>query len=325
MIMRILLTANPRRFLWALLGCLISFFICIVATAVALEKHEVLPAPPLSYTNCIDEKLKFLHELPPGKLENADVAAVGSSTTLRNLDFDAWLRVRPDTRPVNLAPCFLHIDQTAYFARAMLKHMPNVETLLAIVHPRDFEECRPDYREFVAAEDIKAYLFEKQSMFYKYMTNFRTGLARDLIAILTNPEYAVVIGNDRFGSGPLKERVSDPYYPDYAIDPRCKPFVSELENAAAEAGARLVVVLFPILDHWADEVDPDRSKHKALYAEINSRLQYQSTLVIDGNRIDFPEKAYADPVHLLWDYTPVLTQFIAEATAKGKNSKQAGL
>lgn len=325
MIVKFLVEASPRRFLVALLGFLTGFFACTAATAVALESRGLLPAPPLSYTNCIDEKLKFLHELPAERLEKADVVAVGSSTTLRNLDFSAWLKVRPDTNPVNIAPCYLHIDQTAYFAREMLKHMPNAETLLVVIHPRDFEQCRPNYRRFVPEEDIKAYIFEKQPMFHKYATNFRTGLVRDFIAILTNPEYVAVLKTDRFGSGPLVERVNDPYYPGFSIDPRCKPFVNELEDAAAEAGVRLVLVLFPILDEWANEVDPDRSKHGEFYADITGRLERESTLVIDGNRLDFPKQAYADPVHLLWEHTPVLTQFIARATVNGKGDARAEL
>lgn len=325
MIVRFLFDDSPRRFFLALGGFVAAFFICTTAIAIALEAHGLLPPPPLSYTNCIDKKLTFLHELPPEKLENADILAVGSSTTWRNLDFNAWLEVHPDANPINIAPCYLHIDQTAYFARAMLKHTPNIETLLTVVHPRDFEECRPDYRQFVSEQGIKAYIFEKQSMTLKYLTNFRTGLVRDFVRILTQPEYAASMEMDRFGSGPQTQPPLDTYRPDFVVDPGCKPFVSDLEDAATEAGARLVLVFFPIMEGWADEVDPDRSKHRALHAWIIDRLRQESTLVLNANTLELPDEAFADPVHLWWQYTPILTQFIAEATTDARNVSQAEL
>lgn len=325
MIVRFLFYDSPRRFFLALVGFVAAFFVCTTAIAIALEARGLLPPPPLSYTNCIDEKLTFLHELPPEKLENANILAVGSSATWRNLDFNAWLEVQPDANPINIAPCYLHIDQIAYFARAMLKHTPNIETLLTVVHPRDFEECRPDYRQFVSEQGIKAYIFEKQSMTLKYLTNFRTGLVRDLVTILTQPEYTALVEMDRFGSGPLTQRPPNPYRPDFVVDPDCKPFVTELEDAAADAGTRLVLVFLPIMEGWADEVDPDRSKHRALRAWITDRLKRESTLVLDANTLELPDEAFVDPVHLWWQYTPTLTQFIAEATTDARNVSQAEL
>ncbi len=322
MVLHFLFDGNPRRFIQAFIGFVVFFFVCTVALAVALDSRGLLPPPPLSYTNCIDKKLEFLHELDAGRLKNADIMAIGSSTTWRNLDFSAWLEIQPDARPVNIAPCYLHIDQIAYFAGVMLKHMPKVETVVTIIHPRDFEECRPDYRQFVHERDVEAYIFRKRPAFTEYLTHFRPGLVRDLIRQFTWPEYNALMSMDGFGSGPLTERPPNPYYPEFVLDQRCKSFMGRLEAAASEHGARLVVVFFPILESWAAEVDPGLSKHRAWRDWVTDELDRDSTLVINTDALKLPEKAFADPVHLFGHYTPVLTRHIAVALAEaGENRK----
>src|SRR5258706_8918387 len=130
--------ANPRSFNIALIGLCLLTALGFSGTLVVLDLQNRLPAPPLTGTACIDEKFMFLHG---ADLSSTNLLAVGSSVTWRNLDFAVASQLNPNLRPINAAPCYLYIDQTAYLGAFLVERMPLVRTLITVVAPRDFEQC----------------------------------------------------------------------------------------------------------------------------------------------------------------------------------------
>ena len=76
-----------------------------------LERQELAPPPPFVGTDCIDGKLAFLKD---AELDRAELVAVGSSVTMRNLDLAVF--ARSGSVPLNAAPCYLYAGQTAFLA-----------------------------------------------------------------------------------------------------------------------------------------------------------------------------------------------------------------
>src|SRR6266850_961795 len=98
---------------WLVIGALFLFL---------LEFTGRLAPPPLAATACIDEKVRFLRNRD---LSQVQIMGAGSSTTWRNLDM-AVFGLDP-TRAVNAAPCFLQINQTAFFVDLLMQLMPNLQ------------------------------------------------------------------------------------------------------------------------------------------------------------------------------------------------------
>jgi len=108
---------SPRAFNVALIGFCASAALCFACFLAFLHAENRLPAPPLTSTSCIDEKFLFLHNTD---LTSVNFLAVGSSATWRNLDFSAVSGAWPSVRPLNAAPCYLYMDQTAYLSEFLV-------------------------------------------------------------------------------------------------------------------------------------------------------------------------------------------------------------
>jgi hypothetical protein len=100
---------------------------------------------------------------------------VGSSVTWRNLDMSAFRHKGLAQRPLNAAPCYLHIGETAYYTEFLLSHMKKVKTVLSVVSRRDFEQCSSPKDGFFSATLANAYVFDGLSPFPIYLTNFPAG------------------------------------------------------------------------------------------------------------------------------------------------------
>src|SRR3546814_127044 len=149
------LALGVLRILWVLYG---------------LSLVDSLPAPPVTTTYCIDEKFKYLAEQD---LAEGDLLAVGSSVTWRNLDLTPFVARGLARHPVNAAPCYLHIDQTAFLTAFLLDHQPAVETVVSVVAPRDFADCAEADRVFFAPGTAAPYVFGGTSPLLIYLANFR--------------------------------------------------------------------------------------------------------------------------------------------------------
>ena len=86
----------------------VALFYGALAALLALDR---LTPPPVSGTWCIDNRFAWLRERPDWK--NASLIAVGSSATLRNLNFRVVSSTVQQWGAVNAAPCFLTVNQNS--------------------------------------------------------------------------------------------------------------------------------------------------------------------------------------------------------------------
>lgn len=303
------LIADSRRFLLVFFLLVLSGIGLVAGAHVALARKGLLPPPPLAATGCIDDKFRALRNAP---LADRTLLAVGSSATWRNLDIPALERRLQGSRGFNAAPCYLHIDQTEYLAAFLLGRIPEVDTVITVVAPRDFESCAPEERAFFDAALTATYLDRQVPHWLPYVTGFRPlYLARESLARRASPPDDP---QDPLGSSILR----NPHFwrPAPAFDARCYDALTELEETVTSRGARLVVAPLPIMPEWAAQFDPDGSLITTWMDEIRAALLRPGTIIADGTALRWDDTRFADPVHLLYPHHTPFTEFIADAIAR---------
>jgi hypothetical protein len=295
---------GPRAFNLAFCG-LVALGIAS-ATALVVGFENRLPPPPFTATRCIDDKFRFLHERD---LAGVNLVAVGSSVTLHNLDLAVLSERVPGVVPLNASPCHLHVDQTAYMVRFLLDHMPEVNTVLTVMSPRDFKRCSPNDTAFFDDDLAGWYIFGKQTAAPVYLQAL--GSSRFLQAL-----FAGATGRpkwDPYGTHPMHAKRKTDIPLAWDPEPACFAALGELERLAESRGARLVVATFPTMPSWAKTYDPDGRTMAAWHAALRATLRSPRTVLVDGSELHFADDAFADPLHLLWSHTDELTEHIAKS------------
>ena len=306
-------TADTRRFLVVFFAALFVGFAAIGGAAWALRREGLLSAPPLAATHCIDAKFAQLRGVALG---DQTLVAFGSSATWRNLDMAAFERRNPGVRAYNAAPCFLHVDQTAFLAEFMLEHMPRVRTVLTVVTSRDFETCSPQETAFFDPDLARAYLFHGVPGWVVRVAGFRPlHLWREVRRIRSESERGPNLSHDDAYGSSILRRTNDAQVP-WQIDRRCYAGLTRLEAVAAEAGARLAVVIFPVMPRWAAEVAPGGSAIEGWVQDVKASLKLDTSLLIDGRALAWDDSRFADPVHVVYPHHEPLTQFIIDEMAR---------
>jgi hypothetical protein len=315
---------NERRFLVIFLLTVLGGFLTFVLLHLMLAKYGLLPPPPLTATSCIDSKLV---ELRGRRLEDRTLVAIGSSATWRNLDMSVFEHRFPATSAYNIAPCYLHIDQTNYFAGFMLQRMPLVQTVIVVVAPRDFEVCAPEQNAIFDMRLATAVLSELAPSWIPYITGFRPlYLAREAIkqwqiSRQKAPELAEADPApfvDQYGSSVLIR--AHPWRPAPVIDQRCFAGLTALETTVMGRGANLIVATVPVMPEWAAMFDADGSIIETWTKRMAASLKSQSSLFIDGRKLQWDNSFFADPVHIIYPHHTIYSEFIADAMADRKTA-----
>jgi hypothetical protein len=306
---------DSLRFLLVFL-CVTLFGIATATAALlALKREGLLPAPPIAGTGCIDEKLLRLRDAP---LADRTLLAVGSSATWRNLDLAVLERRFPGTRAFNAAPCYLHVDQTAFLAEFLLPRAPRVDTLLVVLAPRDFEACPPEETDFLEPSLAGAFLSGWVPDWLPYLTGFRpVRMAREVLGRWREQAQGGAAAHsleDAHGSSILLK--PNAWRPEPSFDPRCDAGLARLEEVAAEHGARLVVATLPTMPEWAAAFDPDGAIVEAWTRRMADTLSRPDSVLIDGRALRWDDSHFADPMHVIHPHHTAFTEFVAEALAR---------
>jgi hypothetical protein len=318
---------GARRFLAVFFGAVTLGLAAVAGLHMALAGKGLLPAPPITATNCINEKFVELREGLP--LRDRTILAVGSSATWRNLDLSVFERRFPGARPVNAAPCYIHVDQTAFLTGFLLARMPRVETVLVVVAPRDFEECSSGDTAFFEPRLADAYLSGYVPAWLPYLTGFRPryvlgeALRRHRERRSGEVQPAAMALSDRYGSSILRQPYD--WRPALQIDRRCFDGLAALEAAVAARGAHLVVATVPIMPEWAAAFDPEGTQVEAWVRDIRASLRLHSSLFVDGRGLPWDNSRFADPVHLIYPHHRAYSEFLADAIARRQPPRMAGL
>jgi hypothetical protein len=293
------------------LSCALGIGIAVAGFAEA-RRRGLLPAPPVTATWCFNAKFAFLRNAP---LQDRTLVAVGSSATWRNLDMAVFEDRLPGSRALNAAPCFLHIDQTAYLASFLLERMPKVDTLVVTLAPRDYENCAPENTAFFDAKLAGAFVDGRAPGWLVHLLGFRpVWLLREVVRLQrTGGRGALGAADDPLGSSVLQRHAS--YWPAPVFDARCNPWLTRLESSLAKRGMRLVVATLPTMPAWAAEFDSDGQLVEGWTRRVTAALQRPETVFVDGRALRWPDTHFADPVHLLYPHHRAFSTVVADAIA----------
>ncbi|UEM06778.1 hypothetical protein JL101_030255 (plasmid) [Skermanella rosea] len=294
------------RFNIAFVSWCALFLVLGAAGFAALASVDRLPAPPITATNCIDEKFKFLHETT---IRDPDLLAVGSSVTWRNLDFSVLkARYGDAVEPLNAAPCYLHVDETAFLTGFLLDNMPSVKTVLSVFSMRDFEACSAGENAFFRPEDARDYVFGGSPGWHLYFKNFRPGaFLRDALTLAdmrSGENIHAPLVMDAYGSGPLLLPEPD-IRENVSVDPACLRHLRNMSKELSRRGVEFVVVLLPPMPGWIAAYDPGGFRDGAFRSEVSRHLERTGALLIDAAKgLALTDKDFTDPAHLQWTSVP---------------------
>jgi hypothetical protein len=308
--------AVASRYLAAFAATLISSFIAFYLMLGALASIEWLPAPPVSGTWCIDEKLAWLKHHRAG-LESG-VIAVGSSVTWRDLDLSALPEEtrRASGETINAAPCFLQLSQTRFFTAFLLDHQPPTHTVLSIVAANDFEDCTTTPKAFFDPKIAESYLYKDSSIgLWLYYRNFRPiTFLQDVRRITQRRSGEIVF--DPFGSGPASTDGPDFHHPfmrPFKPTAACFEELRSMANELRERGVQFIVVTLPTMPKWAEDYDPEGEMRTTFLSNVRTAVSGTDAILVDAaSSYSLPTDAFADPSHLLWRETARFTRFVWE-------------
>lgn len=293
-----------------------TFFAGAVATILfaaaglaALAAVDRLPAPPVNGTWCIDEKLAWMRA--HRDLLDSGVIAVGSSVTWRNLNFDEIpLEAREAVGgAVNLAPCFLQINQTRSLTNFMLDFSPKTHTVISVVAPRDFEKCSTSTSDFFDRELLEGFLSGSISEWWVYFRNLKAvAFIKDVINL---PKLSHELVFDEWGSGPLFDDHPIPFDP-VTMEPGCFDELRLMATDLDRRGVKLVLVLFPYMPEWIESVDAGGEMQAAFRANVMKAISGTDITLIDATQMAIPTADFADQFHLRWSAVPAFTRHIWE-------------
>jgi hypothetical protein len=305
-------------YLAAFAATFVLSFVAFYLVLGALALVDRLPAPPVSGTWCIDEKLVWLgdhrRELQSG------VVAVGSSVTMRDLDFSA---LPEETREasggtINAAPCFLQLGQTRFFANFLLDHQPKTHTVITIVAGIDFENCTTTPKAFFDYKLGEGFLYRYYSRMvglWVYYRNLRPiSFMRDVRQTRQRRLWEVVY--DGFGSAPLTTdgpNFHHPFMRPHKPEAACFEELRGMARDLRKRGIQLIVVTFPTMPRWAEEHDSKGEMTAQFLSSVRSAVSGTGAILVDATTsYPLPTEAFTDPAHLQWREVARFTRFVWE-------------
>jgi hypothetical protein len=308
-----------RRYLVAFAATAIVGFFGFYLLIGVLGFLGRLPAPPVSGTWCIDEKLAWLKE-HRDRLQSG-VIAVGSSVTWRDLDFSALSEEtrRASGGTINAAPCFLSISQTRFLTAFLLDHQPTTHTVFSIVAANDFENCSTTPKEFFDYKIASDFLYGDSSGLWLYYRNFRPiSFLRDVRLRPQRKSWEMVF--DPFGAGPittdgpnLHHGFMRPFKPESA----CFEELRGMANDLQKRGVQFIVATFPVMPKWAEVHDPTGEMRHAFVSNVKDAMFGTGAILVDAATLYcLPTAAFTDPAHLQWPETGRFTRFVWDEAAR---------
>ncbi len=300
---------RARAYLTAFIAAgLLSLALFYGALAALHASHRLVP-PPVSGTWCIDSRFAWLRETPQWK--KADLIAVGSSVTWRNLDFSVTPKRAKRDGIVNAAPCFLTVNQTRYLAEYLVQR-GTPKTLMTVLAPRDFEGCSRNRTAFFDPDIADQFIEGSGYEWWLYFRNFRL---RDVVmhALDATERRNLTENNDQFGSGPLLKDVPDVGRP-FKPEAQCYAELTQLAKFLASRDIQFIVATLPVMPGWARLYDDAGTAQAEFKSAIETALASTKAILVDGmSQWSIPDSGFTDPAHLQWPQTADFTRFVWSA------------
>jgi hypothetical protein len=307
-------TPSGVRYLAAVFGgaAVASTTFCALYLGLYVSGH--LPPPPLSNNICVDEKLAFLRDNPPA---DPNFVVIGSSVAWRNFDSSVVEREVPGARPLNAGFCGMQVHEAAFIANWVIDRFPQVQDVLLIVSPRDYQTCRGSGRVFDAV-DANKFVFERKWKWGFYLRYFDpVSLVRNIERKAHHEAEARALGFaiefTDFGDGPADTMMDRGLF--YGAmprpDPACFEAVRSIATKLAGEDRRFTLVVTPIHPQWNARYDADGKVRRQFVQANAAALNGTGARLWDADAagvLDAP--AFTDALHLRWSAADDFTKQI---------------
>ena len=316
------------RYPVALVAGAAATLLAFVGSLAVLGGSGHLPAPALTNSFCVDEKLAFLRDhrtAPP-----PDVLVVGSSVAWRHFDGSAVVARAPGARPLNGGFCGFSMDQTEFATRWLLRRHPSVREVALVAAPQDFENCAAAPKEPFDPADADGFLAERgfSPRFYlRYFDPF--SLARNALLIArrrSGTDLRDPLVFDAYGDAPLDPGPTGDlgYGAIERLDPACFAALRRMAADLTNRGLRLVVATTPVNPDWRRRFDPEDKLMDALEAGLEKAVAGTDSTVWAGHRFASPGLAsFTDAIHLRWTAAREFSRALVRETGFGDRSASA--
>jgi len=305
--------AGSRAMKRYLLGLLLGGFLALllfVALLASLAMRGALPPPQIANSLCLDEKLAWMQEHPPGA---PNLLVVGSSVAWRHFNSAEAVRANPALRPYNAGLCGISIGQTEKVVASLLKRLNTVHQMVLIASPVDFSDCSSANPANFDMEAADRFVFQRSPAYHFYLRYFDPGTllmnSFNLRAERSDSTSFDSLVINSFGDGPLDPpRPRKLLYGEAQFDPRCFSALQRIAKLTQRQGVSLFVSLTPLNPRWVDQFDKNGLVQQQLRQQAKAALAGTgATLVLPPK---LPERAFFDAIHLRWRYTGIFTRML---------------
>jgi hypothetical protein len=260
-----------------------------------------LPAPAITRLESLDEKLRFIRERP--ELDPV-IVAVGSSVAWRQLDGRPFAERVGAGRFLNGASAFLKVHQTRFLSNFYLEHFKNLNSVLVMLGPTDFEDCTTVPREVFDLKVAGEYAFERSAAAPLYVQHFAPmvyarrakGYAKMRVP-LTGEMWM-----DEYGSGPMQwtdEMMRGLRYAELPFDHACVEALRGLISDIRAKNVRAVVVFAPLHPDYRRKFPQVVSRLRGVSAQIAAEAP-RGVRVLDRTKESDDASDFFDAIHLQW-------------------------
>lgn len=323
-------TAAPpgpsARYLLSLGGGVLAALAAFYLLLAGLLATGNLPPPAFANSLCLDEKLNFMRDHPPGV--PPDLLVIGSSVAWRQFDGAAVAAEPLSMKPMNAAFCGLRANQSVYVANWMLDRYPSVRQVVMIAAPLDFAQCHNNPDAVFNRRDADAFVYGGASRWPYYMRYFSpTSLLRNARKVKNRRaalEELEPLVFDAYGDSPLATGASRPtlfYGKPEPPDAKCYQALASLAARLQRHGQQLTVVATPLHPKWKAMEDADGSYRRDFDSRIATVLKTTGAQYWDADREwTTPEASFIDAIHLRW----TAAQDFSAALARKLDRRESG-
>jgi len=321
--------ASIRSYFVGLLGGAFLTFALIAGGLESLVWIDRLPAPPITKVEFLDEKLRFLREhqdLDP------TFVVVGSSMALRQFDGQPFASRLGGQHVLNGASALIKVHQTRFLTSFYMEHFPNLQTIVLMLGPPDFENCTTMPAQLFDPDDASGYAFKHEVAAPLYLRYFAPVLY--LRRARNFQERRVPLQGefwmDEYGSSPLQwtpEMIKGLRYGALNFDRFCVDHLLRLVAEVKAKGIRPVVVFSPVHPDYRRQYPEAVNRMREIAHTVESEHREDVDL-FNLSESDFEAGDFFDAVHLQWTavqkYSDKLAHLVLPGKAAAKVSPSLG-
>ena len=323
---RILAKTAPgswRGYVTAMLGTVLTLLGVYSIVLATLSAAHILPPPALVNELCADEKLRWIRN---HHANHPNLLVAGSSIAWRDIDSSKFVQRQPGTRPLNGGMCHAQMNQTDFVTKYLVRNLPSLRTVVTVVSPLDFVDCRRSTTRLFNPTTADRYVFGDDWPYRLYLSQFAPrALLRNAVAISRwrhGGDKFDSLEMARYGGGPLRVTGNRGllYGPVKRQDPACVAALHNLATTLDAGGRRLFVAMAPVNPDWSSRYDPQGQAQARLIASIQQALRGTGATFWDGNAaFDGSSPDFTDAIHINWPAAKRFSTLLASALFSKKS------